>query len=230
MSCARSAIESSPAVMRDCVDNSLPNVLILHLKRFELDYNTFETVKVNDACSFPFQLDLGPFTHSSLQQQRIDDDMDSVYELCSILVHRGVANGGHYYSLIKTRDGRDTWMKFNDEVVTPFDVTNIPGECFGGLRQRRCSDEYVQCESNAYMLFYEKPDRQGNFPVMADTSGENESDNSTTHMVEVMNSNARFAREKLSSDTWRLVSSITTDRVNGRVDRGSKLESLLLDP
>lgn len=53
--------EKKDARMRTCLEH-LPNLLIVHLKRFELDYRTFETVKLNDRCSFPMLLDLKPYT------------------------------------------------------------------------------------------------------------------------------------------------------------------------
>lgn len=53
--------EKKDARMRTCLEH-LPNLLIVHLKRFELDYSTFETVKLNDRCSFPMVLDVKPYT------------------------------------------------------------------------------------------------------------------------------------------------------------------------
>lgn len=53
--------EKKDARLRTCLDR-LPNLLIVHLKRFELDYTTFETVKLNDRCSFPMVLDVKPYT------------------------------------------------------------------------------------------------------------------------------------------------------------------------
>lgn len=53
--------EKKDARIRTCLDR-LPNLLIVHLKRFELDYTTFETVKLNDRCSFPMMLDVKPYT------------------------------------------------------------------------------------------------------------------------------------------------------------------------
>lgn len=53
--------EKKDARLRTCLDR-LPNLLIIHLKRFELDYTIFETVKLNDRCSFPMVLDVKPYT------------------------------------------------------------------------------------------------------------------------------------------------------------------------
>lgn len=85
-------------------------------------------------------------------------DEDYEYRLAGVLVHAGVAQGGHYYSFIKDRfgtpqqngggggidastgsaggaaaaAGADKWYRFDDEDVTPFDPSSIEVECFGG--------------------------------------------------------------------------------------------------
>ena len=48
------------ATMRCCVKR-LPNTLIVHLKRFDFDVETFLRMKVNDRCAFPTSLDMTPF-------------------------------------------------------------------------------------------------------------------------------------------------------------------------
>jgi len=55
-------------VRRTCV-SKLPNVLVLHLKRFALDFTTFETVKVNDRCAFPLRLDMKPYTKEGMAER-----------------------------------------------------------------------------------------------------------------------------------------------------------------
>jgi len=50
----------------------------------------------------------------------------------------GIADSGHYYSLIKdpnnskNNEGEDQWYEFNDKNVTNFDPKEIPNEAFGG--------------------------------------------------------------------------------------------------
>jgi hypothetical protein len=41
---------------------------VLHLKRFEMDYNTMRHYKLNDECSFPETLDMEPFTVRALSR------------------------------------------------------------------------------------------------------------------------------------------------------------------
>lgn len=63
--------EKKDARMRTCLER-LPNLLIVHLKRFELDYSTFETVKLNDRCSFPMVLDVKPYTMKGIDDRCVD--------------------------------------------------------------------------------------------------------------------------------------------------------------
>jgi ubiquitin C-terminal hydrolase len=57
------------------------------------------------------------------------------YKLKGVVVHDGMADYGHYYSFIRDRedaDGQENWYTFNDTIVEPFDVKNLPHETFGG--------------------------------------------------------------------------------------------------
>lgn len=221
------------AVRRTCF-GVLPNFLILHLKRFDLDYTTFETVKLNNRCSFPMNLNMKPYTKAGIEELEAssgsqddsvtdedvaseegstasDDFMGEVdgkettvappaspssnkqpparasdgaekeskldpnfeYRLKGILVHSGVAQGGHYYSFIYDHVS-EKWFKFDDEDVSPFDPANIEAECFGGVQRRSWhgSSNAMEMEvfSNALMLFYEKV-----VPV-ANTDGDEDSE------------------------------------------------------
>jgi hypothetical protein len=57
--------------------STLPNVLVLHLKRFDLDYNTFETVKLNGRCSFPLKLNMLPYTKAGREAADAAADADA---------------------------------------------------------------------------------------------------------------------------------------------------------
>ena len=48
----------------------VPPVLLLHLKRFELDYETMRFRKLNDECSFPSVLDVEPYTVEAMHRKR----------------------------------------------------------------------------------------------------------------------------------------------------------------
>ncbi|CAM9145531.1 unnamed protein product [Chrysoparadoxa australica] len=198
--------DKKDCIRRTCL-GSLPNLLILHLKRFDLDYTTFETVKLNNRCAFPMRLDVRPYTRegieareaieaalreaqessggdltleqrSNLQKEQgadttADEDEDYMYQLKGILVHAGVAQGGHYYSFIRERkrDGPggnsngsegNLWHRFDDEDVTSFDPSQVEAQCFGGMVahtqvwQGVTSTVEQERVANALLLFYEK--------------------------------------------------------------------------
>jgi len=184
--------EKTDTILRNAI-STLPNMLILSLKRFDLDYNTFETVKLNSRCAFGQTLNMKPYTLEGVEAMEkaneargndpapmeTDDadadgpredplsalsDEDYEYRLAGVLVHAGVAQGGHYYSFIRDRSGRgDKWYRFEDEDVTPFNPNQIETECFGGKVKKETkfpngqvhtveSEQYA----NALMLWYEK--------------------------------------------------------------------------
>lgn len=53
---------SKQAVFKRQTLKQLPPVLCVNLKRFALDYETFETVKINARLEFPMELDMRPYT------------------------------------------------------------------------------------------------------------------------------------------------------------------------
>lgn len=195
--------KNTDTVLRTAI-SSLPNMLILSLKRFDLDYNTFETVKLNSRCAFGQTLNMKQYTLEGLEAMETmekatqniffkegPDEMDTgpvdnatslltdedyEYKLAGVLVHAGVAQGGHYYSFIKDRSptSEEKWYRFDDEDVTLFDPASIEVECFGGKVKKETkwpngqvhtveSEQYA----NALMLFYEKV-KPNNFPPATD--------------------------------------------------------------
>lgn len=72
--------------------------------------------KLNSECSFPLRLDLEPFTKQGLEarEAKRGPAPSELYELVGVVVHAGTSNFGHYFSLVKSRDGNQGWIKFND--------------------------------------------------------------------------------------------------------------------
>ena len=62
------------------VSSAMPDTLVLHLKRFELNYDTFQKEKVNDHFSFPLTLDMAPYTVEGVAQKRGEASRVSVQE------------------------------------------------------------------------------------------------------------------------------------------------------
>ena len=143
---------------RQCI-SQLSNSIIFHLKRFELNFDTFRREKVNDLFPFPLTLDMRPYTKEGLAQSSSSSEDNSCYEyeLGAVVVHTGTADSGHYFSYIKEeidlesewckscgstlsqcrceqKDGlqKRRWLEFNDSEVSIFSESCIEAECFGG--------------------------------------------------------------------------------------------------
>lgn len=99
----------------------------------------------------------------------IEKEIQYEYNLIGVTVHTGNADGGHYYSFIKERNGpnsqlQDRWFLFNDAEVKQFDPSQIEAECFGGEMTSKTYDtvteKYLDFSfektNSAYMLFYER--------------------------------------------------------------------------
>ncbi|TDH67079.1 hypothetical protein CCR75_000411 [Bremia lactucae] len=110
--------------------SKLPSYLIIHLKRFEFDFEKMQQIKLHDRFEFPVKLDMYPYTKEGQQESRkrsaapVDDEpvghnirsstsADSIedgrptapeyskYELVGTVVHNGTAHSGHYYSFLR---------------------------------------------------------------------------------------------------------------------------------
>ena len=148
------------------------NEIIIHLKRFEFDFITFENNKLNDHLIFPLEINLKKWTRAYIrlnelekefgknnfnyndviterEKENLDNDkMD--FELTGILVHSGTTlQTGHYYSIIKDQES-NKWYKFNDNNISEFDIEkDLEKECFGNLESKK-----NQYGKGAYLLFY----------------------------------------------------------------------------
>ncbi|KAL3156421.1 hypothetical protein ABBQ38_000732 [Trebouxia sp. C0009 RCD-2024] len=146
------------AIKRSCI-KTLPHTLVIHLKRFEFDYETMTRWKIKDRFEFPQQLNMYKYTVEGLAEAEQTEPLQAAtasaapdtdvkpstlsqgqyeYELKGVVVHSGTAFAGHYYSYIKARpdDGcpasSDKWFCFDDVNVDPWDITKLGTDCFGG--------------------------------------------------------------------------------------------------
>ncbi|EOD45051.1 putative ubiquitin carboxyl-terminal hydrolase protein [Neofusicoccum parvum UCRNP2] len=104
----------------------LPPVLPIHLKRFETSKST--STKLETKIAFPMSLDLYPYTtrarttNTSSKDSSANGTKESkalptptcMYELASVIVHKGKIDSGHYVSY--SRKGGD-WFLFDDSKV-----------------------------------------------------------------------------------------------------------------
>ena len=144
------------------------NQIIIHLKRFEFNFITFQNNKLNDYLKFPFTINFKKWTRASLRMNEVNvdeannniseeekenlDEEKMNYELTGILVHSGSSlQSGHYYSFIKDQES-NKWYKFNDSVVSDYNIyKDLEKECFGSMNSKTNQFERV-----AYLLFYTK--------------------------------------------------------------------------
>ena len=114
--------------------------------------------KINDRFEFPHEIDMSPYNVDYLKNPEQPPAPD-IFELVGVLVHTGTAESGHYYSYIRERPvnltGSERWVEFNDSDVTPFDISSLADQCFGGLTEPSPYTCYTK-QWNAYMLFYQR--------------------------------------------------------------------------
>uniref|UniRef100_A0A8B9LEG6 Ubiquitin carboxyl-terminal hydrolase n=1 Tax=Astyanax mexicanus TaxID=7994 RepID=A0A8B9LEG6_ASTMX len=114
---------------------SLPEVLIIHLKRFS--YTKYSREKLDSIVEFPLRcLD---FSGCLLRKTGTDSEPPSRYDLIAVSNHYGGLRDGHYTSYAQNKDnGR--WYYFDDSKVT-------------------CAKEEQIVTNAAYLLFYQRQDK-----------------------------------------------------------------------
>lgn len=107
----------------------VPRYLIIVLKRYK---NNGNLSKSNNSISFPIDnLDLTSYSEGY-------DSIDCNLKLISIGCHRGILNGGHYFSICRYKN--DKWYKHDDDEVEEFDLDSNKNNLF----------------RDGYILIYEK--------------------------------------------------------------------------
>lgn len=118
----------------------LPQVLALHLKRFNL-----QLTKLSYRVVFPAELRLFNTTSDAEQSDRI-------YDLFAIVVHVGSQpNSGHYITLANSYG---VWILFDDDDVQVVDESYI--SAFYGLTDDQLA--HTHSSESAYILFYQARD------------------------------------------------------------------------
>lgn len=109
----------------------LPQILVLHLKRFQ--HGKYRRSKLDVNVKFPSKdLDLTPF----LSPSSPESSMNPRYNLFGVSNHMGGLGGGHYTASARNWKSGE-WFMYNDSNVTPCNSVD---------------------ETNAYVLFYERVD------------------------------------------------------------------------
>ncbi|KAG7472690.1 hypothetical protein MATL_G00111470 [Megalops atlanticus] len=127
---------------------SLPEVLIIHLKRFS--YTKYSREKLDTIVDFPLRnLD---FSGYLLRKPGTDGEPPSRYDLIAVSNHYGGLRDGHYTSYARNKDNGQ-WYYFDDSKVT------------------YAREEQIMTNA-AYLLFYQRQDkiRQPTLPAPRDRS------------------------------------------------------------
>ncbi|TWU72467.1 hypothetical protein ED733_004219 [Metarhizium rileyi] len=95
---------------------SLPPVLILHLKRFQFDATVNGTIKIWKKIGYPLELEIPREALSRQRRQSVGDGIMPRYKLISVVYHHGKnASGGHYTVDVRRQDGQE-WIRLDDTV------------------------------------------------------------------------------------------------------------------
>jgi hypothetical protein len=169
---------------RQCI-SELSDTIIFHLKRFELNFDTFLREKVNDEFSFPTFVNLFPYSREGLMAQSSGTTSAGTrpssyyeYELLGVVVHSGTTDSGHYFSYIReaedpnsgggeeksSTEAKRQWIEFNDGDIRSFTDSRIPAECFGGSSVvydfvpavKEVVSSMAANQKSAYMLVYRR--------------------------------------------------------------------------
>lgn len=140
------------------VIKKLPNHIMFVLKRFEFDFDTFNKVKINDFYEFPVSIDMKPYTIYQNDDAPPYDTEYFQYKLAGVIIHLGIADAGHYYSLIHDRyhENFNRWIEFNDTSVKNFDFNHLANECFGFDEKNEMGNNNLNRFKNAYILIYDR--------------------------------------------------------------------------
>ena len=144
--------EKKVQLKKNSLISSLPNILVIHLKR--ITYNLEGKLeKIYSKFEFPKILNLKKYCIENItnENENIYKKKDDyyVYNLKCVIIHKGGAEGGHYINIIK--DDKDKWYKFDDSKIKDFDIQNLEEQCFGGENQTIKEPK----KYSAYLLFYE---------------------------------------------------------------------------
>ncbi|CAG7931741.1 unnamed protein product [Penicillium olsonii] len=110
---------------------TLPPVLILHLKRFQYDNLTGATQKIWKKVGYPLELDLPREVFPAHRRNAMAETGPPKYRLMGVIYHHGKnASGGHYTVDVRRQEGLE-WIRMDDTVIRRVrseDVAEAGGE------------------------------------------------------------------------------------------------------
>ena len=97
---------------------TLPPVLILHLKRFQYDHTTKRTEKIWKKVGYPLDLEMPRevFPPQDRNKLAVHGGLPR-YQLIGVIYHHGKnASGGHYTVDVRRQDGKE-WIRLDDTLI-----------------------------------------------------------------------------------------------------------------
>ena len=79
---------------------TLPEVLVITLGRFDFDYESMQRVKLKSMYTFDLEINMGKYLENP-------DEMN--YELYGVLIHSGSAHSGHYIAYVRDIMQESDW-------------------------------------------------------------------------------------------------------------------------
>ncbi|KAK8885873.1 hypothetical protein M9Y10_041330 [Tritrichomonas musculus] len=128
---------------------TLPRILQIQIKRYKYNVITGSAEKIDSELSYTEEIDLAPFMYKK------DPTQCTKYKLFGVIVHSGIASGGHYYIYCKP-EMKEDWYVFNDSWVQTVDSKEALEENFGGIdiNSYLYTTKSWKKDYSAYMLIY----------------------------------------------------------------------------
>lgn len=101
----------------------LPPFLTVSLLRFNFDFVKCERYKETSCYTFPLRINLKPFCEQSEL-----DDLEYMYDLFSVIIHKGGCYGGHYHVYIKDVDHLGNWQFQEDKSNPDVNLEDLQSE------------------------------------------------------------------------------------------------------
>ena len=124
--------------LKDSKFETVPKILIIHLKRFAVDPIDYHSVKIFQTLSYPLLLTLDS---SFMAHKHVTPSLrDRQYSLISVIGHHGEdAYSGHYTVDCRSSPAESKWFNFDDSTITPISETHA-----------------LSSTTSAYILFYQQ--------------------------------------------------------------------------
>lgn len=144
--------KSRQNALRSIQIHTLPPHLILQLKRFKFDLKTFQRKKIKSSYGFPLTIDMEPYLVSSSSSGKKRAKGNHVYDIQSIILHRGKsAAEGHYIAFVK-REEDNLWWQFDDQKVTCIGEDLSTLNCFSKDKE----DDGRLISTQVYIMMYKQ--------------------------------------------------------------------------